>query len=157
MALLMAAGAALLAGRAAAADLSPQRQIESSLMCYCGCADLTVRVCTCGTAEGMRREIAAQLADGRSPEQVTAAFVARYGEKILSAPTLSGFNLVAWITPFAVLLVAGSGLVVVVRRWSARGAVLLPATGGAPSSPPALSDRERDLMTRVEREIRESR
>src|SRR5438445_8902538 len=80
--LLLAAPALLLS-----ADLTPQQQIESRLMCYCGCSDLTVRTCTCGTAEGIRQEIGSRLVRGESPDQVVAAFIARYGAQIRSAPT----------------------------------------------------------------------
>jgi cytochrome c-type biogenesis protein CcmH len=154
-----AGGAALLlallfpALQAVAADLTPQQQIESRLMCYCGCSDLTVRTCTCGTAEGIRGEIAERLGKGETADQVLAAFVAQYGEKILSAPTTRGFNLVAWVAPFAVILAAAAALVVVVRRWGrAAGA---PETAPARAAPPSAA--ERALLERIEREIREER
>src|SRR4029077_3752580 len=86
--------------RAQAADLTPQQQAEGRLMCYCGCSDLPVRVCTCGTADSIRQEIASRLGNGETPDQVVAAFVAQHGEQMRSAPTKSGFDLVAWVTPF---------------------------------------------------------
>ncbi len=147
-----------------AADLTPQQQVESRLLCHCGCAGLTVRTCTCGTADAIRGEIGERLARGESPEQVVDAFVARFGEQVLPAPTKQGFNLVGWVTPFAALLLAGSVLLVALRRWSAAGAA--PATpGGAPPlrgvaaipgvEPASLSPRERETMKRVERELKE--
>jgi len=167
---ILRAGTALLAvaliplGALRAADLTPQQQIESRLMCYCGCANLKVRTCTCGTADAIREEIAGRLTRGETPDQVVASFVARHGEQILSAPTKQGFNLVAWITPFALILMAGIILVFAVRRWEGKGLGFAPSAASAPGAPPdpsgaggppALSDRERDLMARVEREIRE--
>ena len=50
--------------------LEDRREIERGLMCYCGCSDLTVRVCTCGTAEAIRTEIADRLARGESERAV---------------------------------------------------------------------------------------
>ena len=91
---------------------------------------------------------------------MVAAFVARHGEKILSAPTKEGFNLLAWATPFAVLLAAGATLVLVIRRWSAHGAGAgAPAPGDpvAAGAPPLSSARESELRKRIEREIREER
>jgi len=140
----------------AAADLSPQEQIEQNLMCYCGCSDLTVRVCTCGTAAAIKREIATRLADGESKEEVLAAFVARHGEQILSAPTKEGFNLLAWIMPFAVILTATTALVLVIRRWETRGAVARENVRAEPSSKAGLTDAERLTLERVEREMREN-
>ncbi|HXH28925.1 MAG TPA: cytochrome c-type biogenesis protein CcmH, partial [Candidatus Polarisedimenticolia bacterium] len=112
----------LLGGVALAADLSPQEIIETRLMCYCGCANLNVHTCTCGTADAMRAEIADRLARGESPDQIVAVFVSRHGEQILSSPVAAGFNLMAWITPFAAILIGGALLVLIVRRWEARGA-----------------------------------
>jgi cytochrome c-type biogenesis protein CcmH len=136
------------------ADRSPQEAVEAGLMCYCGCSDLTVRVCTCGTAAAIRSEIADRLAKGESEAEVLAAFVARHGEKILSAPTREGFNLLAWIMPFAVLLVTAAALVVVIRRWERRGG------GGGTAAPaasgPPLSDDQRRTLERIEREIRDA-
>jgi cytochrome c-type biogenesis protein CcmH len=139
---------------AAAADRSPQEAVEEALMCYCGCSDLTVRVCTCGTAASIRQDIATRLANGDSNEEVLASFVARHGEQILSAPSKEGFNLLAWIMPFAVLLAAATALVVVIRRWETRGAAAKAAAGAKPSTAD-LSDEQRLTLERVEREMRE--
>ncbi|MGH9749084.1 MAG: cytochrome c-type biogenesis protein [Candidatus Polarisedimenticolia bacterium] len=136
-----------------AADATPRQQIEGRLMCYCGCADLTVRTCTCGTAESIRREIDARLASGATPDQVVAGYVERYGEKILSAPTKEGFNLLAWTMPFAVLLAAALCIVVLVRRWG-RAVPAAARTGPDAAAAPPVSDR---LMERVRREIERDR
>jgi len=142
-----------------AAEVSPQHWVEGRLMCYCGCADLTVRVCTCGTADTIRQEIAARLGNGESPDQVVAAFVARHGEQIRSAPLKSGFDLVAWVTPFVALILAGTALVVVIRRWG-KARQGIPA--GAPPSPGTESGRaptpeEQRALERVRRELKEDR
>lgn len=147
--LLMVSSPAL----ARAEEPSEQHAIESSLMCYCGCANLSIRICTCGTAESVRREIADRLADGQSRDQVVRVFVERHGEQILSSPVKSGFNLLAWIAPFGALLAGGVVLVFALRRWSAH-------SPGAPAPQPgesaaALTDDERRLSERMERELRE--
>ena len=144
--------------RTQAADLTPQQQVEGQLMCYCGCSDLTVRICTCGTADSIRQEIASRLGNGETPDQVVAAYVAQHGEQIRSAPTKSGFDLVAWVTPFLLLALAGSALVVVVRRWGS----LRTSPPAAPGAPPAKdhhapSPEERKALERVRREMRERR
>jgi cytochrome c-type biogenesis protein CcmH/NrfF len=93
--------------------------IEESLVCQCGCG-LTVHACNhlnCPSGIPMKEEIAKRLASGESKEQILAYFRDRYGEKVLSAPTLSGFNLVAWITPFVFFVVGGVVVVRVARRW----------------------------------------
>ncbi len=145
-------------GTSLAADLTPLQQVEGQLMCYCGCSDLTVRVCTCGTADSIRQEITSRLGNGETPDQVVAAFVAQHGEQIRSAPTKSGFDLVAWVTPFLVLALVGAALVVVVRRWGS----LRTSQVAAPGAPPAVdhhapTPEERKALERVRRELRERR
>jgi cytochrome c-type biogenesis protein CcmH len=144
---------------ARAAELTPQRQVEGRLMCYCGCSDLTVRVCTCGTADTIREEIAGRLSKGETPDQVVAAFVAQHGEQIRSAPTTTGFDLVAWVTPFLVLILAGSTLVAMVRRWGAARPSAAPQAD-APvdgTARPEATAQERKALERVRRELREER
>jgi cytochrome c-type biogenesis protein CcmH len=174
----LAGGAALVgAGAAAAETRSAQERVERGLLCHCGCTGLTVHACTCGTAAAIRSEIAARLAAGDGPEQVIESYVARYGEKIRPAPVKAGFNLLAWIAPFAALLGAGVALVLLIRRWEARGARTgpdAPAAAGppgerqaaSPGAPTAGGDaataeapgaREREILARIEREMREMR
>ena len=79
----------------------------------------------------MRNELMAAIARGDSDSLVEQAFVQKYGPTVLAAPTGNGFERVAWIMPFAVLLV-GFGLVVyVVRLWKHRPAPAI-ADGVAP-------------------------
>jgi cytochrome c-type biogenesis protein CcmH/NrfF len=147
-----------LAGTTVAADLTPQQQVEGRLMCYCGCSDLTVRVCTCGTADSIRQEIAGRLANQETPDQIVAAFVAQHGEQIRSAPTKAGFDLVAWVTPFLVLGLAGSALIVVVRRWGSLRATPVAAAGApAARDDHAPTPEQRKALERVRREMRERR
>jgi cytochrome c-type biogenesis protein CcmH len=96
-----------------------QTDIEEALTCQCGCG-LTVHSCNhvqCPSGIPLKEEIAAQLAAGKNREQVLTYFSTKYGEKILSAPTTSGFNLIAWITPFLVVLIAAVMIVALSRRW----------------------------------------
>lgn len=93
--------------------------IEKQLMCMCGCG-MVLSSCQCGTAEEFREEIQSKLEQGVPPEQIIQGFVAKYGETVLSAPTKSGFNLTAWITPFAALILGMTVLFLVVREFSHR-------------------------------------
>jgi cytochrome c-type biogenesis protein CcmH len=69
-------------------------------------------------AKEMRDLVKTQLAEGKTPAEVKAYFVSKYGEWILLDPRAHGFNLVLYAAPY-VLLLAGLGVVVVaVRRWT---------------------------------------
>ena len=46
--------------------------------------------------------------------------VKSYGEKLLAAPTKSGFNLTAWVTPFVAILGGGVMISLAVGEWVAR-------------------------------------
>ena len=141
---------------AAAASAKPppqQRDIEESLTCQCGCG-LTVHSCNhiqCGSGEPIKKEIAERLARGESKDQILAAFQAKFGEKVLSSPTMQGFNRLAWIMPFAVVLTAGAILAVVIQRRT-RG------TPAGPPSPPAAGGSgtppgDAALRARLDREL----
>ena len=96
-----------------------QSEIEESLTCQCGCG-LTVHSCNhvqCPSGIPLKEEIVGQLAAGKNRAEVLTYFSRKYGEKILSAPTTTGFNLVAWVTPFAAVAIAALLIVVASRRW----------------------------------------
>ncbi len=100
------------------------------LMCKCGCNQILLE-CNhvgCSYSTQMRDELMMALqrgasAGGSTPdsdELVLQSFVQKYGATVLAAPTTTGFNIVAWIIPFAALI-AGFGLVtLVVRKWKFR-------------------------------------
>jgi cytochrome c-type biogenesis protein CcmH/NrfF len=123
-----------------------QTDLEESLTCQCGCG-LTVHACNhlqCPSGIPLKEEIASQLALGKTREDVLSYFSGKYGEKILSSPTTSGFNIVAWVMPFAVVLVAATIIVVLTRRWRR-----LPRTDVAP----AASAADPGLRARLDAEL----
>lgn len=98
------------------------QEVEEALTCQCGCG-LTVHSCNhlqCGFAAPAKQTILKLVNQGKTKEEITASFVARYGEKVLSAPTTSGFNLAAWITPFFAVIVGGILIGVISLRWARR-------------------------------------
>ncbi len=92
-------------------------EVEKNLMCTCGCT-MALYTCECGTAAKMRNQIQAMIDKGMDKDKIIATYVNQYGERILSAPTKSGFNLLAWVLPFVVLIVVGFFLYKALRRWS---------------------------------------
>jgi len=94
----------------------------------------------CGSAIPLREEIQGHLKQGKTQQQIIDAFVAKYGQNILSAPPKS-----AWVTPFAVL---SCGLILVffvIKAWTQRKPKLAAASQAA-SMPDAYRDRlEKEL------------
>jgi cytochrome c-type biogenesis protein CcmH len=124
------------------------KQVLQGLLCQCGC-NLDAYQCqqtmTCNVSTSMWDE-AAKLVDqqGRTPEQALAVFAADYGEYVLAAPTKQGFNLVAWVLPFAALGVGAIVIGVALRRWRPR------ASASAAAAAPQLDPR---YLDQVEREL----
>ena len=151
--LLVAAAFLLLVSPAAAPAAAPTfQELEESLTCQCGCG-LTVHSCNhlqCPSAIPLRQEIRAQMDAGKDREAVLGYFAGKYGEKILSSPTTTGFNLAAWVTPFVALFLGGLFVVFTLLRWR-RGRERPPTPVAVPSPPDPDSPYEKVL----ERELRE--
>jgi cytochrome c-type biogenesis protein CcmH len=93
-----------------AAGIAPARttvqEVGEGLTCQCGCG-LTVANCnhpSCSFAIPTRGEIVAMIQKGLSRAQIIQTFRHKYGEKVLSAPTTEGFNLLAWVIPMSRLV-----------------------------------------------------
>lgn len=71
------------------------------------CSGVRLDTCELKACEQMRQEIAIQLAKGATDEEIQNYFVDQYGPQVLGEPPRQGFNWLAWIVPFAVL-VAGA-------------------------------------------------
>ncbi|MBI3091474.1 MAG: cytochrome c-type biogenesis protein CcmH [Candidatus Tectomicrobia bacterium] len=105
------------AGHAASAGVTMQ-DVAADLICQCGC-NKVLAICEMqGWAVPAKALITEKLAAGQTKEQIIAYFVDQYGAKILAAPPKRGFDLTAWVTPFAVLVGAGFLLSSVLFLWS---------------------------------------
>jgi cytochrome c-type biogenesis protein CcmH len=117
---------------------SPQEQAErlaAELRCP-DCESLSVAESRTAAGAAIRREIDAQLAAGRTPEEIRDSFVARYGEWILLEPRGAPLWLVA---PVAVALGLG------VLAWWLAGRRRFTVEPAAASQP---SDGERARLAR---------
>lgn len=134
-------------------------QVEKKLRCQCGC---TLDIYTCRTTDfacevspAMHRDIIALIDGGYGAEEISDAFVASYGEKVLMAPTKSGFNLVGWGMPFGALLVGGGALALLLRRWRRRGVIAAAARADHPGiSRVSGVDATDDEMARLQAAVR---
>ncbi len=108
--------------------------LSHRMMCTCGCSQL-LGECNhvgCPNSGPMLNELRAAIDSGLTDQEILSSFAAKYGATVLAAPTTQGFNLVAWIAPFAVFAAALVGTILLVRRWSVSG-TLAPAAGTDPS------------------------
>jgi cytochrome c-type biogenesis protein CcmH len=88
------------------------------------CQGLSIQDSPSELAQQMRGLVRDQLAQGKSPDEVKAYFVSKYGEWILLAPKARGFNLFAYGVP--ILVVVGGGVIIAlaVRRWTSDPGVI---------------------------------
>lgn len=123
-------------------------EIGTSLMCQCGCT-MVLTSCDCGTAEQMRGEIRDLLGQGKTKADILNYYVGKYGEKVLAAPVAQGFNLSAYITPFAAILFGGAAMGLIVRQWVIRTRTAAPA----PTPVTVATASPNDLRLRLEQEL----
>jgi len=124
--------------------------LENALMCKCKdkCGKVLVN-CTCDTSKETRKDLAGKLASGLTVQQIVKIYVDKHGETVLSAPTKSGFNLSAWVTPFLALMVGGVGVRKALKSWK-RPLADTPFDEVSDSpQPPAASQHS----SRVQREL----
>ena len=105
----------------AASDAQHARfnDLGHKMMCTCGCNQVLLE-CNhvgCTASDKMRAELQTALDSGAGDDAVLNQFVQKYCATVLDAPGTHGFNLVAWIMPFAALLLATWGTILFVRKW----------------------------------------
>lgn len=92
------------------------KRLAGELRCV-DCEGLSVADSQTGSARAARAEIRSRLAAGESDAEIRAYFVGLYGESVLLKPQGTGIGLIVWALPVAAVILAGSGLVIALRRW----------------------------------------
>jgi cytochrome c-type biogenesis protein CcmH len=112
-----------------AADREHLRQVGGKLICICGCNQILVSCnhFNCPTSGPMTAELEKMIDDGMSDDAIIDAFVEKYGKTVLAAPPASGFDLTAWVMPFAALAFGFGVIFYVVRRWRTQQAQMQTA------------------------------
>jgi cytochrome c-type biogenesis protein CcmH/NrfF len=131
--------------------------LEHKLKCTCGC-NLDIFTCrttdfTCTYSPALHQEILGLYKEGKTPEQIIAAFVEKYGEQTLMAPEAQGFNLAGYLVPGLLVLLAGGILSVVLLRRHRMAQVAGAAAIAGASSTPAASSEEMERLKRALSEV----
>ena len=113
------------------------KDLSKRVLCMCGGCEDSAGLCNhpggtfsgpCETARGMQKDLDARVTRGESDDQILQAMVEQYGPTVLIEPPKKGFDLLAWIMPIVVPLIALVLVSEVVRRWRHK-ATLAPAGG----------------------------
>lgn len=95
------------------------QKLGHQMMCTCGCNQVLLECnhvgCTVSTQ--MEGELRDALDRGDSNHLILQNFVQKYGPTVLAAPSQNGFNLVAWLAPGIVFLLATLGTALLIRKW----------------------------------------
>jgi cytochrome c-type biogenesis protein CcmH/NrfF len=123
-------------------------QLNHKLMCTCGCAEI-LGECNHVGCPNSTEELAllnTGIDANNNDKMILDSFVEKYGAVVLAAPTSQGFDLVAWIAPFAVFAAALLGTILLIKHWSA----------SRPQLEPQLASPELDaIRERIRRETGE--
>jgi cytochrome c-type biogenesis protein CcmH len=114
---------------------SRARAISAQLRCLV-CQNQSIDDSDAPLAKDLRTLVREQLVQGKSDGEIMDYVVARYGEFVLLRPRLTAGTLLLWGTPFAVLLIAGTALLLRRRR-----------AESAPETP--LSEAERQALQKA--------
>ena len=109
----------LLQGLSGTALAVTVRDVAGEFICNCGC-NKGLANCDMECGQNMRAFIKTKIDAGLGKTQIVAYLKQNYGKEALAAPEKKGFDLVAWITPFAVIFIGWIGIVKVVRSWASR-------------------------------------
>lgn len=126
------------AARRAEGEVNPEaaRLIDQVMSPFC--PGLVLTNCPSLSADSLRRAIRARFDAGATRQQVLAELEAAYGDAVRAAPAQSGFGLLAWVVPGALILLGGFALAAYIRGRQA------PALAGAPrpnaAAPSPLDD-----------------
>jgi len=94
------------------------RALSRDLRCMV-CQNQSIDDSEAPLARDLRILVRERLTAGDSDKQVIDFLVARYGDFVLLKPPFTAQTLLLWLTPVLVLLIAGTGLLLWMRRRSA--------------------------------------
>jgi cytochrome c-type biogenesis protein CcmH len=137
---------------AAYAQQTPRaKDLGKRVLCMCGGCEDSAGLCShpggsfsgpCETARAMQKDLDERVAKNESDDAILAAYVTRYGPTVLVEPPKRGFDLLAWVMPVLMPLLALALVWYVVRNWR-RKARLAPA-GGPAIDPEFLARAQRE-------------
>jgi cytochrome c-type biogenesis protein CcmH/NrfF len=137
---------------AAYAQQNPHaKELAKSVKCMCGGCEDSAGLCShpggsfsgpCETARAMQKDLDDRVAKHQSDDAILAAYVTQYGPTVLVEPPKKGFDLLAWIMPVVMPLLALLLVWYLVHSWRKK-AQLTPA-GGPPVDPEFLARAQRE-------------
>jgi cytochrome c-type biogenesis protein CcmH len=139
---LLVAALLLIGAASATAAVQPKTSlnaIENDVMCVsCG---VPLAIADSPQADAERRTITDMIAQGLAKKQIEDRLVTFYGRNVIATPKRSGFGLVAYLIPIALVLLALIAGAIALPRWKNR-----PRAESQDDDAPRLSDEDTDRL-----------
>jgi cytochrome c-type biogenesis protein CcmH len=140
--------ALVLVAPAAASERHPTLgELEGEVMCPT--CKTTLDQSTAPIADRIRRFISTRIAAGDTKSEIKRKLVLQFGPSVLAEPSKHGFNLLAWVLPFAGIGLGALALGALAWQWS-RGRGAGPAAPARPAIDPELEQRVDEELSRFE-------
>ena len=97
------------------ADQERFQSLTNELRCMV-CQNQTIAESNAGLAVDLKKQVAKQINEGKTDEQILNFMEERYGEFVLYNPPVSLENSLLWLTPFVVLIIAVLILISALKR-----------------------------------------
>lgn len=102
------------------------QNLGGKIMCTCSCSQMLLKCnhVNCPNSERMRSELQANVLRTGNDEEVLNWFRTTWGVTAVVEPAKHGFELLAWILPFAALGIGLLLVIVLIRNWKLRPAAV---------------------------------
>jgi cytochrome c-type biogenesis protein CcmH len=120
------------------------KSLGGKLLCPCGCGQI-LTACNhvgCTYSTKMLHELSDRITRGDSDAVILQSFEQEYGPTVLAQPPAKGFNVLVWVLPIVLPILAIAAIGGLVQRWRQRAA-LVPA-GGPPIDSSLLARAHRE-------------
>ena len=97
------------------ADQERFQSLTNELRCMV-CQNQTIAESNAGLAVDLKKQVAKQINEGKTDDQILNFMEERYGEFVLYNPPVSLENSLLWLTPFVVLIIAVVILISALKR-----------------------------------------
>jgi cytochrome c-type biogenesis protein CcmH len=127
-------------------DQARFEKVGHELVCTCGCNQILLE-CNhvgCTVSDGMRKQVADGITAGKGDDAILASLVEQFGPTVLAAPTKTGFDRIAWITPYLVFILGVVAAVFFVKRWRSKQALADTPAHSVPAGSNYIAQARRD-------------
>src|SRR5579859_525091 len=124
---------------------------------YCPvCANTPLDVCASAACARWREQIREMLSQGENEDQIRQYFINTFGMRTVAIPTDTTSQIIVFILPFALILIAGGLIIWQLMRWGrARSALVVNGEAPPVGESVGINSVNDEYRNRVESELRD--